>query len=41
MLDGGVSVAEVAEVVDVAGGEQGAGCQGVDGCVAPLSHIYQ
>lgn len=36
VLDGGVAVAEVAEVVDVVGREEGAGCEGVDGCVAPL-----
>lgn len=36
VLDGGVAVAEVAEVVDVGGGQEGAGCEGVDGCVAPL-----
>ena len=36
VLDGGVAVAEVAEVVDVGGGEEGAGCEGVDGCVTPL-----
>jgi hypothetical protein len=36
VLDGGVSVAEIAEVVDVRGREEGAGCEGVDGCVAPL-----
>lgn len=36
MLDGGVAVAEVAEVVDLFWGEEGAGCEGVDGCVAPL-----
>lgn len=39
MLDGGVSVADVAEVVDVGGFEEGAGREGVDGCVAPLG-IY-
>jgi len=36
VLDGGVAVAEVAEVVDLFWGEEGAGCEGVDGCVAPL-----
>ena len=36
VLDGGVAVAEVAEVVDLVGGEEGAGGEGVDGCVAPL-----
>lgn len=36
VLDGGVAVAEVAEVVDLVRGEQGAGREGVDGCVAPL-----
>lgn len=39
MLDGGVSVAEVAEVVDVAGGEEHAGGEGVDWCVAPLWYV--
>jgi hypothetical protein len=39
VLDGGVSVAEVAEVVDVRGREEGAGCEGVDGCVAPLGGL--
>ena len=37
VLDGGVAVAEIAEVVDIAWGEEGAGCEGVDGSVAPLS----
>lgn len=37
VLDGGVPVAEVAEVMDVFRREEGAGCEGVDGCVAPLS----
>jgi hypothetical protein len=36
VLDCGVAVAEVAEVMDVGGREEGAGCEGVDGCVAPL-----
>ena len=36
MLDGGVAVAEVAEVVDLVRGQEGAGGEGVDGCVAPL-----
>jgi hypothetical protein len=36
VLDGGVPVAKVAEVVDVAGREEGAGRERVDGCVAPL-----
>jgi hypothetical protein len=36
VLDGGVAVAEVAEVVDVGGREEGAGCEGVDWGVAPL-----
>jgi hypothetical protein len=31
--------AEVAEVVDVRGREEGAGCEGVDGCVAPLGGL--
>ena len=39
VLDGGVAVAEVAEVVDVGGGEERAGCEGVDGCVAPLGWV--
>jgi hypothetical protein len=39
VLDGGVSVAEIAEVVDVRGREEGAGCEGVDGCVAPLGGL--
>ena len=36
VLDGGVPVAEVAEVVDVTWREQGAGGEGVDWSVAPL-----
>ena len=36
VLDGGVAVADVAEVVDGAGREEGAGGEGVDGGVAPL-----
>jgi hypothetical protein len=36
VLDCSVSVAEIAEVVDVGGREEGAGCEGVNGCVAPL-----
>lgn len=38
VLDGGVAVAKVAEVVDVAGREEGAGGEGVDRRVAPLLH---
>ena len=41
VLDGGVAVAEVAEVVDVGGGEEGAGCEGVDGGVAPLRWLLE
>lgn len=36
MLDGGVAVTEVAEVVDVLGAEEGAGGEGVDWGVSPL-----
>jgi hypothetical protein len=36
VLDCCVAVAEVAEVVDVGRGEEGAGCEGVDWGVAPL-----
>lgn len=36
VLDGGVAVPKVAEVVDVARREEDAGGEGVDGCVAPL-----
>lgn len=39
VLDGGVSVTEVTEVVDLRGGEQGAGGEGVDGCVTPLGQV--
>jgi hypothetical protein len=36
VLDRGVSVAEVTEVVDIARGEEGSGGQGMDWCVSPL-----
>jgi hypothetical protein len=36
VLDGGVAVAKVAEVMDVAWSEQRAGCEGVDRGVSPL-----
>ena len=36
VLDGRVPVANVAEVVDLVGGEEGTRCEGVDRCVAPL-----
>lgn len=36
VLDRGVPVADVAEVMDFVCGEEGAGCEGVDRCVAPL-----
>lgn len=36
-----MSVAEVAEVVDVFGGKKRASGEGVDGCVAPLEGINQ
>lgn len=39
VLDSGVSVSKVTEVVDVARGEEGAGCQGVDGGITPLSSV--
>ena len=38
VLDGGVAVANVAEVVDLVFVEESAGCEGVDGCVAPLEY---
>lgn len=39
VLDRGVAVAEVAEVVDVLGAEEDAGGEGVDGRVAPLRSL--
>lgn len=36
VLDGGVAVAEVAEVVDVAGAQEGAGGEGVNRGITPL-----
>lgn len=39
MLNGGMSVAEVAEVVDVFGGEESACGKGVDWCITPLSFV--
>jgi hypothetical protein len=36
MLDGGVSVAEVTEVVYVFGFEECTGSEGMDGCITPL-----
>lgn len=36
VLDGGVSVTEVAEVVNILRTEEGTGCERVDGCVTPL-----
>jgi hypothetical protein len=36
VLDRGVAVAEVSEVVDVSGGEEGAGREGVDWSITPL-----
>ena len=41
MLDRGVAVADVAEIVDLLGGEEGAGGEGVDGCIAPLEKECQ
>lgn len=41
MCYGGVAVADVTEVVYVGRSEEGAGCEGVDGRVAPLSWNYQ
>ena len=38
MLNGGMSVAEIAEVVDIGGGEQSACGEGMDGCVTPLRY---
>lgn len=34
-----MAVPEVTEVVDVARGEEGAGGEGVDGCVSPLVRV--
>lgn len=39
VLDRGMPVPEVAEVVDVARREEDAGCEGVDWCVTPLLEI--
>lgn len=39
MLDRGMAVAEVAEVMDVARGEEGAGGKGVNRCVTPLCFL--
>lgn len=36
VLDGGVAVANVTEVMDVAGAEEGTGGEGVDGSITPL-----
>lgn len=36
VLDGGVAVAKIAEVVDVFDAKKGAGSEGVDGRVTPL-----
>jgi hypothetical protein len=36
VLDRGMSVAEVAEVVDVPGSEEGPGCERMNRCVSPL-----
>jgi hypothetical protein len=38
VLDGGVSVPEVAEVVDVARRQEGTSGEGVDGCISPLAY---
>src|SRR5699024_4566459 len=39
MLDGGVPVAKVSEVVDVLGAEKSAGSEGVDGGITPLQPV--
>lgn len=37
MLDCGVPIAEITEIVDIAGGEKSTGCQGMDRGVTPLN----